>query len=76
MAGLDETVETLGMPAVAAAHPEEMRAEADLRLGSRVALRAAARMTPAGLLAAGIMASAVLLSAALLVRALRPLRRW
>ncbi|UFN48742.1 hypothetical protein LPC08_22485 [Roseomonas sp. OT10] len=50
-------------------HPEEMRAEVNLRIGGSVSLTATARMTPAGLVAAGLLVSAILLSAATLVRA-------
>ncbi|MCR0980597.1 hypothetical protein [Roseomonas populi] len=55
----------------AAPHPEEMRAEMELRVGSSTVLRTSARATPAGLIAAGILVSAVLLSTAALVRAAR-----
>ena len=52
-------------------HPEEMRAELELRLGPAGTLRATARATPAGLVAAGVLVAAILLSAAALVRARR-----
>jgi hypothetical protein len=50
------------------AHPQEMSARVDFRIGRSVALQAAARTTPAGLAAAGILVSAILLSTAVLVR--------
>ncbi|TPG60352.1 hypothetical protein EAH89_02930 [Roseomonas nepalensis] len=52
-------------------HPEEMRAELELRLGPAGTLRATARATPAGLVAAGVLIAAILLSAAALLRARR-----
>lgn len=53
------------------AHPEEMKAEFDLRIGRLVALQGSARLTPADLICGGIAASAVLLSVGVLVRACR-----
>ena len=55
----------------AAPHPEEMRAEAELRVRGDTVLRATARATPAGLIALGALVSAILLSTAALVRAAR-----
>ena len=60
----------------AAAHPEEMKASVDLRIGDAVSLRATGRTTPAGLVTAGIMVSAIILSVAALVWATRQPRRW
>jgi hypothetical protein len=51
------------------AHPEEIKATVDLRLGNRVQLKATARTTPAGLVAAGLMVSSILVAAAFVVRA-------
>jgi hypothetical protein len=52
-------------------HPEEMKADVELRIGERTVLTASARMTPAGLVTAGVMVASILLSAAALVRAAR-----
>ena len=54
----------------AISHPGEMRAELDLRFGS-AAIHAAARTTPAGIIAVGVLVSSILLSAAVLVHAAR-----
>ncbi|MCW8085597.1 hypothetical protein [Sabulicella glaciei] len=51
-------------------HPEEMRAELDLRFGSAT-IHATARTTPAGIIAVGVLVSSILLSTAVLVRAAR-----
>ena len=59
----------------AAPHPEEMRAQVQLRIGQRTVLTATARATPAGLATAGVLVAAVLLSAAVLVRTSRTTRR-
>ena len=53
------------------AHPEEIRATVDLRIGNSLSLRATARTTPAGLVTAGIMVSAIILAVAALIRAVR-----
>jgi hypothetical protein len=50
------------------AHPDEMRADVELRLG-RAALHAKARTTPNGLMSVGVLVSLILLSTAMLVRA-------
>ncbi len=52
-------------------HPEEMTARTELRIGNIGTLQAAARATPAGLVACALLAGTVLLSTAFLVRALR-----
>lgn len=52
-------------------HPEEIRAEAEIRIGEKAVLRASARITPAGLVCAGLMVAAILLSTAAVVRAAR-----
>ncbi|MXP64429.1 hypothetical protein E0493_13845 [Roseomonas sp. M0104] len=51
------------------AHPEEMHARVEISLGGGRTLTAAARATPAGLIAAAILVAAVLLSATALLRA-------
>jgi len=51
------------------AHPEEMNARVEIGLGSKGTITAAARATPAGLIAAAILVSAILLSTAALIRA-------
>lgn len=53
-----------------AAHPEELRATASASFGSS-RVEAAARCTPAGLIAVGIMVSCILLSVAAVIRAAR-----
>lgn len=53
------------------AHPEEMKAIWDVRLGRCITLQGSARWTPAGIVTAGIAASAVLLALAALARARR-----
>lgn len=50
------------------AHPEEIKATVNLRIGDRALLSASARTTPAGLVAAGVMVSLILVSVAFLVR--------
>lgn len=51
-------------------HPEEIKASVTFRLGP-ASVTAAARTTPAGLVATGILVSAILLSLVPLVRAAR-----
>ena len=53
----------------ALAHPEEIKATVDLRLGDRMHLKATARTTPAGLVATGLMVSSILMAVAFVVRA-------
>lgn len=53
------------------AHPEEMKAVWDVRVGRCITLQGSARWTPAGIVTAGIAASAVLLALSALVRARR-----
>lgn len=55
----------------AAPHPEEMRAEVELRVASGAVFKATARTTPAGLVTVAVLVSAILLSTAVLVRATR-----
>lgn len=52
----------------AAAHPEEMRATVDLRIGNSISIKATARATPAGLIAAALLISVVLIPAVWLFR--------
>lgn len=59
---------------VPAIHPDEMRAEVELRAGQAAVLHARARATPAGLVATGLLVSSILLSTAVLVWAARRLR--
>ncbi|ACK49848.1 hypothetical protein Msil_0878 [Methylocella silvestris BL2] len=58
-------------PAEAATHPEEMKAVVEVQWGRSFAMKASARLTPAGLVCGAIAAAAVLLSSAALVRAVR-----
>lgn len=58
-------------PAEAVTHPEEMKAVIEVHLGRSFAMKASARLTPAGLVCGAIAAAAVLLSSAALVRAVR-----
>ncbi len=55
--------------AQAATHPEEMKAVVEVQFGRSFAMKASARLTPAGLVCGAIAAAAVLLSSAALVRA-------
>jgi len=48
-------------------HPEEIRAEYELRLGNLVTVQASARTTPAGVISAGIAAAAIILAVGFLV---------
>ena len=47
----------------AGAHPEEMRAGCELRIGERISVRATARITPAGMVCVGLAAAAITLAA-------------
>ena len=62
---------TEASPEPAITHPEEMRANFNLRIGEKVFLRGDARLTPAGIVTAGLMTVAVLIAATALVRAAR-----
>jgi hypothetical protein len=55
----------------AAAHPEEIKATVDLRIGTVITLQASARTTPAGVISAGIAAAAMTVAAAYLITSLR-----
>jgi hypothetical protein len=59
------TEDTLPVPA----HPAEMQARVDLRLGNAASLQAVARATPNVLMSVGVLVSLILLSTAVLVRA-------
>jgi len=48
-------------------HPEEIRADYELRLGNLVTVKASARITPAGVISAGIAAAAIILAVGFLV---------
>ncbi len=56
------------------AHPEEMRAEFDLRVGRHVTLQGRARITPAGVICTGISLALVGFALGYLARSL-PRRR-
>ncbi|PNG24171.1 hypothetical protein [Methylocella silvestris] len=58
-------------PTEAPTHPEEMKAIIEVRWGRSFAMKASARLTPAGLVCGAIAAAAVLLSSAALVRSVR-----
>ncbi|PNG24209.1 hypothetical protein [Methylocella silvestris] len=58
-------------PAEVLTHPEEMKAVVEVQWGRSFAMKASARLTPAGLVCGAVAAAAVLLSAAALVRAVR-----
>lgn len=57
--------------AEAVTHPEEMKAVVEVQFGRSFAMKASARLTPAGLVCGAIAAAAVLLSSAPLMRAVR-----
>ncbi|MFO0990338.1 MAG: hypothetical protein U1E67_00200 [Hyphomicrobiales bacterium] len=46
----------------APSHPEEIRADYELRLGKLITVQASARITPAGVISAGIAAAAIILT--------------
>jgi hypothetical protein len=52
-------------------HPEEMRALWEMNIGRKIAVKASARWTPAGIITAGLAASAVLLAVSVVIRAAR-----
>ncbi|MBL8895647.1 MAG: hypothetical protein JNJ53_13680 [Rhizobiales bacterium] len=49
------------------AHPEEIRADCELRVGKLITMQASARITPAGVISAGIAAAAIILAVGFLV---------
>jgi hypothetical protein len=51
----------------AASHPEEIRAEYELRMGNLLTVKANARITPAGVISAGIASAAIILAVGFLV---------
>ena len=48
-------------------HPEEMKADYDLRIGKHVTLQGSARITPAGVVSTGIAVAAILLATGYLI---------
>jgi hypothetical protein len=48
-------------------HPEEIRADYELRVGKLITVQASARITPAGVISAGIAAAAIILAVGFLV---------
>ena len=58
----------------APSHPEEIRADYELRLGSLITIKASARITPAGVISAGIAAAAIIVAVGVLVSATRSRR--
>jgi hypothetical protein len=52
----------------AAAHPEEMKATIDLRVGNLISFSGTARATPAGLTAVALILSAILIPMVFLMR--------
>jgi hypothetical protein len=67
----EPTAQTEEKYAGAPAHPEEITASVEFRVGNSVSLNATVRTTPAGLAAAGVMVAAIVLSITVLVRATR-----
>ncbi|TWF53139.1 hypothetical protein [Neorhizobium alkalisoli] len=53
------------------AHPEEIRADYELRIGKHINLRASARITPAGVISTGIAVAAIILAAGYLATSTR-----
>lgn len=51
----------------APSHPEEIRADYELRIGKLVTVQASARITPAGVISAGIAAAAIVFAVGVLV---------
>ena len=51
----------------APSHPEEIRADYELRLGKLVTAQASARITPAGVISAGIAAAAIIVAVGFLL---------
>jgi hypothetical protein len=52
-------------------HPDEMKANVELRIGDRRVVMATARTTPTGLVSVGVMVAVILLSVAALVHTAR-----
>ncbi len=48
-------------------HPEEIKAEYELRFGNLASIKASARITPAGVISAGIAAAAIIFAIGFLV---------
>jgi len=51
----------------APSHPEEIRADYELRLGKLITVQASARITPAGVISAGIAAAAIIVAVGFLL---------
>jgi hypothetical protein len=56
-----------GQSREALSHPEEIRADYELRVGKLITVQASARITPAGVISAGIAAAAIILAVGVLV---------
>ena len=69
-ASINRRPESENQSQTAAPHPEEMKAEFDLRVGYTVALKASVRTTPAGLIGAALLATAILWPTVCLARTL------
>ena len=69
-ASINRRPESENQSETAAPHPEEMKAELDLRVGNAVALKASVRTTPAGLIGAALLAAAILWPTVYLARTL------
>jgi hypothetical protein len=48
-------------------HPEEIRADYELRVGNLITVQASARITPAGVISAGIAAAAIIVAVGFLI---------
>jgi hypothetical protein len=48
-------------------HPEEIRADYELRVGNLITVQASARITPAGVICAGIAAAAIIVAVGYLI---------
>lgn len=55
----------------APAHPEEMKADFEMRVGKHVTLQGSARITPAGVICTGLAVAAILVSTGFLVAAVK-----
>jgi hypothetical protein len=65
------TVEEESLSVIPSSHPEEIRADYELRIGSHISMRASARITPAGVICAGIAAAAITFAAGYIVASAR-----
>lgn len=57
------SIGTPGDPADIPAHPEEIKATYDLRVGNMISLKGSARITPAGVVTTGMMVALIMLAA-------------